>query len=74
MQSLGINIGSTCLKMALYESNNTLESSKILWSASVPHEGDFGAAVHRLFREGKIPVGIPSMVTGNEGRFMFSVS
>jgi len=68
MQSLGINIGSTSLKMAL------LEDGKAVWTASVPHEGDFIAAVHKLLAEGKINPGIPALVTGNEGRFMFDVS
>ncbi|MCL2175238.1 MAG: acyl-CoA dehydratase activase [Treponema sp.] len=68
MQSLGINIGSTSLKMAL------LEDSKTVWTASTPHEGDFSAAVRKLLSDGKIPEGIPALVTGNEGRFMFDVS
>ena len=68
MQSLGINIGSTSLKMALINGNT------VVWSASVPHEGDFSAAVHKLLAEGNIPEGIPALVTGNEGRFMFDVA
>ncbi|MDR2542214.1 MAG: activase, partial [Treponema sp.] len=68
MQSIGINIGSTSLKMAL------LDNGKTIWTASTPHEGDFSAAVHKLLAEGKISEGIPALVTGNEGRFMFDVS
>jgi len=68
MKSLGINIGSTSLKMAL------LEDNKPVWTAFTPHEGDFSAAVHKLLAEGKVPEGIPALVTGNEGRFMFDVS
>jgi len=68
MKSLGINIGSTSLKMAL------LEDNKPIWTAFTPHEGDFSAAVHKLLTEGKVPEGIPALVTGNEGRFMFDVS
>ncbi|MDR2747032.1 MAG: acyl-CoA dehydratase activase, partial [Treponema sp.] len=68
MQSLGINIGSTSLKMAL------VEGGKLVWSASVPHEGDFAAAVRTLLEQGKIAPGTPALVTGNEGRFMFDVS
>ena len=74
MESLGINIGSTSLKMALFESSNSPENGKVVWSASVPHEGDFSAAVHKLLSEGSIAPGLPAMVTGNEGRFMFGVS
>ncbi|MCL2443919.1 MAG: activase, partial [Treponema sp.] len=67
MQSLGINIGSTSLKMAL------LDDGKVIWTASTPHEGDFSAAVRNLITEGKVPEGIPALVTGNEGRFMFDI-
>jgi len=69
MQSLGINIGSTSLKMVLLD-----DGKAVLWTASTPHEGDFSAAVHSLLEEGKIPEGIPALVTGNEGRFMFDIS
>ncbi|MDR0313512.1 MAG: activase, partial [Treponema sp.] len=68
MQSLGINIGSTSLKMVL------ADEGQPVWSASLPHEGDFGEAARRLLREGKVPQGIPALVTGNEGRFMFDVA
>jgi predicted CoA-substrate-specific enzyme activase len=73
MQSLGINIGSTSLKMALFDYKGNAEGS-VIWSASVPHEGDFSAAVKKLMEDGKVPEGIPALVTGNEGRFMFDVS
>jgi predicted CoA-substrate-specific enzyme activase len=68
MVSLGINIGSTSLKMVL------TEDGKPKWTASVPHEGDFGAAVRRLLSEGGIAEGVPVLVTGNEGRFMFNAA
>ncbi|GHV59054.1 hypothetical protein AGMMS49579_26690 [Spirochaetia bacterium] len=68
MQSLGINIGSTSLKMVL------MEDGKPKWSAAVPHEGDFSAAVRKLLAEGQIPAGTPTLVTGNEGRFMFDAA
>jgi len=74
MQSLGINIGSTSLKMVLFEYDGSVESGKAVWSASVPHEGDFSAAVRTLLAQGKIPENIPALVTGNEGRFMFDLS
>ncbi|MCL2801704.1 MAG: acyl-CoA dehydratase activase, partial [Treponema sp.] len=68
MQSLGINIGSTSLKMALLDNGNAV------WTATTPHEGDFSAAVRNLIAEGNVPKGIPALVTGNEGRFMFDIS
>ena len=68
MQSLGINIGSTTLKMVL------AEEARPVWSAAVPHEGDFGAAARKLLKEGGVSAGIPVLVTGNEGRFMFDAA
>ncbi|MDR2176458.1 MAG: acyl-CoA dehydratase activase [Treponema sp.] len=68
MVSLGINIGSTSLKMAL------ADDGKLVWSASVPHEGDFATAVRDLLDRGKISPGTPTLVTGNEGRFMFDAA
>jgi predicted CoA-substrate-specific enzyme activase len=65
MKSLGINIGSTSLKTVLYNNGN------IEWSASIPHEGDFSTAVLKLLSDA--PQGVPSLATGNEGRFMFDV-
>jgi predicted CoA-substrate-specific enzyme activase len=47
---------------------------RCLWSAAVPHEGDFAAAVKKLLAQGRIPGGIPVLVTGNEGRFMFDAA
>ncbi|MCL2374529.1 MAG: activase, partial [Treponema sp.] len=68
MNSLGINIGSTTLKMAL------VEDGRPVWSGALPHEGDFGAAARRLLIGGNIPQGVLTLVTGNEGRFMFDAA
>ena len=68
MQTLGINIGSTSLKMVLSENGKTI------WSGSGIHEGDFSAAAKRLLEEGNIPAEIRAFITGNEGRSMFNVS
>ncbi|AEF84709.1 activator of 2-hydroxyglutaryl-CoA dehydratase [Treponema primitia ZAS-2] len=74
MQSLGINIGSTSLKMVLVENGQSGGDVRVVWSAAVPHEGDFSAAVRKLLSQGQIPQGIPALVTGNEGRFMFNAA
>jgi predicted CoA-substrate-specific enzyme activase len=50
------------------------ETPKVVWSAAIPHEGNFAAAVNKLLSEGKIAEGTPTLVTGNEGRFMFAAS
>ncbi|MDR0643393.1 MAG: acyl-CoA dehydratase activase [Treponema sp.] len=68
MRSLGINIGSTSLKMVLYNEGN------VEWSAAIPHEGDFAAAVQKLLADRNIPQNIPALATGNEGRFMFDIA
>ncbi|MCL1896867.1 MAG: hypothetical protein FWG03_10025, partial [Clostridiales bacterium] len=68
MKSLGINIGSTSLKMVL------AEDGQLVWSGVRAHEGDFEAAARKLLEEGDVPSGIPALVTGNEGRFMFNAS
>jgi predicted CoA-substrate-specific enzyme activase len=65
---LGINIGSTSLKMVVTEEDHPV------WSAFTPHEGDFGAAVRKLLAEGRVREGVPTLVTGNEGRFMFEAA
>jgi predicted CoA-substrate-specific enzyme activase len=71
MQSLGINIGSTSLKMVLIDD---AQGGLCVWSAAAPHEGDFAAVVRKLLTEGNIKEGIPVLVTGNEGRFLFNAS
>jgi len=50
------------------------EDGKPVWSSSRIHEGDFGEAARKLLAEGNVPAGIPALVTGSEGRFMFDVS
>ncbi|MDR2362993.1 MAG: acyl-CoA dehydratase activase, partial [Spirochaetaceae bacterium] len=75
MRSLGINIGSTSLKMVLIETAGSPgAASRVVWNAAIPHEGDFAAAVRRLLAEGPVDEGIPALVTGNEGRFMFDAA
>jgi len=68
MLTLGINIGSTSLKMVL------ADAGRPVWSAVNIHEGDFGAVARKLLEDGNIPPGVKALVTGSEGRFMFDVS
>lgn len=67
MQSLGINIGSSSLKVVM------VKGKKLVWSASMPHEGDFPMAVKKLFADREIPAGTKVLVTGNEGRYLFNI-
>ena len=69
MNSLGINVGSSSLKMVL------LDGDSVVWSSVLPHEGDFPAAVRKTLA-GRIPsLRRPrSLVTGNEGRGLFALN
>jgi predicted CoA-substrate-specific enzyme activase len=68
MKSLGINVGSSSFKMVL------LDGDAIAWSAVLPHEGDFLAAVHKVLGGRASHVGVPALVTGNEGRGLFALN
>ncbi len=68
MKSLGINVGSTSLKIVL------LDGESIIWSAVQPHEGNFSAVVQKMLSEQDIPEGTPTLVSGNEGRNLFALN
>ena len=68
MRSVGINIGSSSLKLVL------LEDQKIVWSTVLPHEGDMSGALRKALMEGDIPKGTNALVTGTEGRYLFNIS
>ncbi|MCX7023250.1 MAG: acyl-CoA dehydratase activase [Spirochaetes bacterium] len=67
MRSLGINIGSSCLKLAM------VDGDRLEWFEVVPHEGDFHSAVARTLAARNVPEGTPALVTGNEGRYLFNL-
>ncbi|MDR1748985.1 MAG: activase, partial [Spirochaetaceae bacterium] len=68
MRSLGINVGSSSIKLALMDDNT------LVWSTVVPHEGDLPGTLKNALREGNIEEGIKTLVTGTEGRFLFNVN
>ncbi len=68
MQSLGINIGSSSLKIVL------LEDSGIVWSEVILHEGNFYAAVEQILNNHEIDQNTKALVTGTEGRFLFNIN
>ncbi len=68
MKSLGINIGSSTVKVVL------LEDSSIVWHRVVDHEGDFLGALKNILSEESIPRDVPALVTGTEGRFLLNVN
>jgi predicted CoA-substrate-specific enzyme activase len=67
MKSLGINIGSTSLKMVI------TEGSSISWKGTLSHDGDIPSALENLIHQAPIEPGMPALVTGNEGRFLFKL-
>ncbi len=67
MNSLGINIGSSSVKVILLENDN------ILWSEVISHEGNFQETLIKILSKRKIPSGIKSIVTGTEGRFLLNI-
>jgi len=66
MVSLGINVGSSSLKAVL------LDEGKITWHRVVPHDGDVKGAVQKVLSDDAIPAGVPTLVTGTEGRYLFN--
>jgi len=68
MRSLGINVGSSSIKLAL------LENNKLIWSIVLPHDGDLPGTFKTAIKEGNIEEGIISLVTGTEGRYLFNIN
>jgi activator of 2-hydroxyglutaryl-CoA dehydratase len=66
MKSLGINIGSSSLKLAV------LEDGRIIQSLIRDHEGDFRRTLTTTLAEQGIEPGIPTIATGTEGRFLLN--
>lgn len=65
MFSLGINIGSSSLKTVL------LENDRTIWTRITPHDGDLQDAIRRTLSSYPIPEGTKTLVSGNEGRYLF---
>ncbi len=68
MKSLGINIGSSTIKLVI------LEDSKIVWKKVVDHEGNFLDTLKNTIAEADIPAGVPTLVTGTEGRYLLKIN
>ncbi len=68
MQSLGINIGSSSIKAVL------LEDKKVLWKTYVAHEGNFLETLKTILVENSVSPGVPSLVTGTEGRYLINTN
>ncbi|MBI9108644.1 MAG: activase [Spirochaetales bacterium] len=68
MQNLGINIGSSSLKIVM------LEDGKVSWSSVLPHEGDFVSTLKKSLAGKEISSEAMAIVTGTEGRYLFNIS
>ena len=68
MQNLGINIGSSSLKLVM------LEDGKISWSSVLPHEGDFVSTLKKSLEGRDISSDAAALVTGTEGRYLFNIN
>lgn len=68
MHSLGINIGSSNVKVTMLEGDN------ILWSKVEPHEGNFLETLHTILSAKKIPAGICALACGTEGRHLLNIN
>ncbi len=67
MESCGINIGSTSVKVVLCN-NNEIQKFCVL-----PHEGDVPGTLGKIVAGIRIPDNAKAIVTGNEGRFMINL-
>lgn len=67
MHSLGINIGSSNVKVTL------LEGDSILWSRVEPHEGNFLHTLKEILSAQNIPPNTKTLVTGTEGRHLLNI-
>ncbi len=68
MRSLGINIGSSNVKIAILEDNN------LLFSKVEPHEGNFLFTLKNMLSSYPLPENINSLATGTEGRRLLNIN
>jgi len=68
MYSLGINIGSSNVKVAM------LDGSQMLWSAVEPHEGNFLDTLKKILSKHELPKDIKALSTGTEGRHLLDMN
>jgi len=68
MHSLGINIGSSNVKVAM------LEGTHIVWNAVEPHEGNFLDTLKKILSTRKLPAELKTLATGTEGRHLLNIN
>ncbi|MBN2508776.1 MAG: activase [Spirochaetales bacterium] len=67
MKNIGINIGSSSLKIVVTENN------QVVWSGVQPHDGDFLKTLRDLLESSPASPGDPALITGTEGRYLFNI-
>jgi len=68
MQSLGINIGSSSIKVVL------LEEKKIVWQRVIDHDGNFLETLKQVLASSDLPENVKSLATGTEGRYLLNMN
>jgi predicted CoA-substrate-specific enzyme activase len=68
MHSLGINIGSSSVKVSM------LKKSNISWSEVEPHEGNFLHTLEKILLSHNIPTDTKALATGTEGRHLLNTN
>ena len=68
MKTLGINVGSSSVKVVL------LEDKKIVLQKVLDHEGNFQETLKQIFIENNIPAGINCLATGTGGRYLLQMN
>ncbi len=66
MYNLGVNIGSSSIKVVL------MDEETVILKNVIEHEGDFLAALKKLLYNSDIPTDSRILVTGTEGRYMIN--
>lgn len=68
MYSLGINIGSSSIKVVL------LSNKSIVFSKTIAHEGNFLDTLHDIITTSQIPAETRCLATGTEGRYLLNMN
>ncbi|MCU0847710.1 MAG: acyl-CoA dehydratase activase [Spirochaetes bacterium] len=68
MQSLGINIGSSSIKLVL------LNDGKPAWHKVIEHEGNFLGTLKQTLANSSVPEKTMALATGTEGRFLLNMN
>ncbi len=68
MQSLGIHIGSSSIKLVLLDDKN------VVWHRVLEHEGNFIDTLKQIITSYDLPGNLNALVTGTEGRYLLNIN